>query len=639
MVVLMRSRLFWRRSAAAAGIYASVVLGFFGTVIVAHAFSTHELGLYAIVIAATGFFQTMLDLTIEEALVKYGFRFQEREDWGRLRRLFGRALQLKLVGGVVAGLCLLALAPAADALFGDSGLTKPLLIAAALPLVQAPENVGGVALILRGRYDIRAFFLFLSMALRLGAIAIGTRYGLTQTIAAIVVAQVLATAAVLGAGWAAFRRNPRVAAVPIGDERPEIARFVMQSSVATGVVALRSTLSPLLLGVVSSPTEVGYFRVAQTPQQGFAALSAPARLVLLTEQTQAWERGTRDSVFAGVRRYSLGAAVAVAVAVPLLLWKAPDLIRLFFTSKNVGATDALRLIVIAGALAVRLRLDEELSRFDRAAEATDLGARSRDARSHSARRRARRGLGGDRRRGCGPCFHGGVHRFLDRSLPADTARAGEQGNASPSTGGGASAVRVLIVSGIWPPDVGGPASHAPDVAQFLRGRGHEVEVVTTADSPPPARPYPVRAVPRHYRVGVRHVRGAALVRQRAREADVVYTTGMFGRSAAGSTLARKPYVVKLTADPAFERSRRRGIVAGNVDDFQDAGWRPYGCAVAVRARRRAAARRARVHAERVSARARADVGRCSRTCRASSRIRRPSWASSVSGKSFAADSA
>ena len=195
MVVLMRSRLFWRRSAAAAGIYASVVLGFFGTVIVAHAFTTRLLGLYAIVIAATGFFQTLLDLTIEEALVKYGFRFQEREDWGRLRRLFGRALQLKLVGGVVAGLCLLALAPAADALFGDSSLTKPLLIAAALPLVQAPENVGGVALILRGRYDIRGFFLFLSMALRLGGIAIGTRYGLTQTIAAIVVAQVLATAA------------------------------------------------------------------------------------------------------------------------------------------------------------------------------------------------------------------------------------------------------------------------------------------------------------------------------------------------------------------------------------------------------------------------------------------------------------
>src|ERR671923_1021698 len=121
----MNMRLFWRRSAAAAGIYASVLVGFLGTVIAAHAFSTRALGLYALVLAATGFFQTLLDLTVEEALVKYGFRFQEREDWGRLRRLFARALQLKLAGGVLACGLLLALAPAADALFGDDRLLKP----------------------------------------------------------------------------------------------------------------------------------------------------------------------------------------------------------------------------------------------------------------------------------------------------------------------------------------------------------------------------------------------------------------------------------------------------------------------------------------------------------------------------------
>src|SRR5919201_5992513 len=144
----MRTRLFWRRSAAAAGIYASVLVGFLGTVIAAHAFSTRVLGLYALVMAATGFFQTLLDLTVEEALVKYGFRFQEREDWGRLRRLFARAVQLKVAGGLLAAVFLLALAPAADVLFGADELLHPLLIAAALPLVQAPENVGGVALIL-----------------------------------------------------------------------------------------------------------------------------------------------------------------------------------------------------------------------------------------------------------------------------------------------------------------------------------------------------------------------------------------------------------------------------------------------------------------------------------------------------------
>ena len=125
-----------------------------------------------------------------------------------------------------------------------------------------------------------------------------------------------------------------------------------------------------------------------------------------------------------------------------------------------------------------------------------------------------------------------------------------------------------MVSGIWPPDVGGPASHAPEVADFLHERGHGVEVVTTAWAPPEQGAYRVSAVPRSLPPGVRHLRGAALVHHRAREADVVYTTGMFGRSFAGATAARKPYVVKLTADPAFERARRRGIVVGDVDAFQ-----------------------------------------------------------------------
>jgi glycosyltransferase involved in cell wall biosynthesis len=54
---------------------------------------------------------------------------------------------------------------------------------------------------------------------------------------------------------------------------------------------------------------------------------------------------------------------------------------------------------------------------------------------------------------------------------------------------------------------------------------------------------------------------------------------MFGRSSAGALAARRPYVVKLTADPAFERSRRRGLVAGDVDEFQRGGGGAIGLAL------------------------------------------------------------
>ena len=129
-------------------------------------------------------------------------------------------------------------------------------------------------------------------------------------------------------------------------------------------------------------------------------------------------------------------------------------------------------------------------------------------------------------------------------------------------------MKVLVISGIWPPDVGGPASHAPEVASFLRERGHTVEVVTTASVAPAQEAYDVRWVSRGLPAGVRHLSGAWLVRRRAARADVVYTTGMFGRSALGSRLARTPYVVKLTADPAHERARRLGLTIADVERFQ-----------------------------------------------------------------------
>ena len=80
---LMR-RLLVRRSLTAVGIYSSVALGFLATVVAARRFHSADVfGLYTIVIAASGFFQILLDLTVEEAVVKFGFRYVAREDWER----------------------------------------------------------------------------------------------------------------------------------------------------------------------------------------------------------------------------------------------------------------------------------------------------------------------------------------------------------------------------------------------------------------------------------------------------------------------------------------------------------------------------------------------------------------------------
>jgi glycosyltransferase involved in cell wall biosynthesis len=129
-------------------------------------------------------------------------------------------------------------------------------------------------------------------------------------------------------------------------------------------------------------------------------------------------------------------------------------------------------------------------------------------------------------------------------------------------------VRVVVVSGIWPPDVGGPASHAPALAAALVEAGHEVEVVTTAAALPEPRPYPVRWVSRSLSAPLRHLAVVREIARAARRADRVYATTMVRRAALGSAIARRPLVVKLVADEAYERAVRARRFAGTLEEFQ-----------------------------------------------------------------------
>lgn len=152
-------------------------------------------------------------------------------------------------------------------------------------------------------------------------------------------------------------------------------------------------------------------------------------------------------------------------------------------------------------------------------------------------------------------------------------------------------MRALLVSGIWPPDVGGPATHTPALASFLLERGHEVSVVTTAEAAPAPQSFPVHWVSRRVPAGARHAAVAADVARWARHADVVYATSMLRRSALGAATARRPLVVKVTTDEAFERARRKGLFSGGIEEFQHFRGGPR--VRALRASRTSALRRAR----------------------------------------------
>jgi O-antigen/teichoic acid export membrane protein len=152
------------------------------------------------------------------------------------------------------------------------------------------------------------------------------------------------------AGRRALARFPGDDHEPLAEERVEIKAFAIQSSVATGVVSVRALVAPLLLGIVAPTTQVANFRNAQAPQTGFASLSAPARMVLLAEQTREWEKGRREAVFRSVRRYTLWALALSVVVVPPLWFAMEWLLVHVYGEKYSGAAPAARLILLAAAV-------------------------------------------------------------------------------------------------------------------------------------------------------------------------------------------------------------------------------------------------------------------------------------------------
>jgi len=356
----MGSRVFRRRAATAVATYGATVLGILTVAAATRLLGPYDFGLFALALAAVAFFQLLLDSTVEEAVVKYGFRYVAAERWGRLRRLFAVALTAKWAGAVAAALLVAALAPFADTVFSADGLLEPMLLGALVPLVQAPEAVAGAVLLVRGRYDLRAAFFVVSMALRLAGVALGASFGVTEAILGYVLAQALASVAIGATAGALLRRFPAARQEPLGEDAREIRRFVFNSAAGSGIVSLRTTTAPLGLGLVSTPFQVGYFRTGQAPVTGLAALSSPVRLILLTEQTRDVERGHDDLLWRSLKRYSLGAAALLVPVVPIAWVLMPWAVPFVFGGDFDAAVEPARILLLAASIQLVLGWSKSL---------------------------------------------------------------------------------------------------------------------------------------------------------------------------------------------------------------------------------------------------------------------------------------
>ncbi len=151
-------------------------------------------------------------------------------------------------------------------------------------------------------------------------------------------------------------------------------------------------------------------------------------------------------------------------------------------------------------------------------------------------------------------------------------------------------MRLLIVTGIYPPDIGGPATYLGSLVRSLRLRGDEVSVITLADGDPAGSPTQEDAgvirIPRSLPPWRRFPKVVRVVRRAAKRADVVYVNGLFVEAAAACRGLPCRRVAKVVGDWAWERVAVRGWFPPEIDAFQE-GPVPVRCRPVRFAHRRA----------------------------------------------------
>lgn len=126
--------------------------------------------------------------------------------------------------------------------------------------------------------------------------------------------------------------------------------------------------------------------------------------------------------------------------------------------------------------------------------------------------------------------------------------------------------KLLIASGIFHPESGGPATYLYELLPKLQALGWDVRALTYGDAPVTGYPYPLVRIPRRS-LPLRLLGYTRAARPWLTWADLVYVHSL-DLPLLGSR--RAPRVVKIVGDPGWERAIRKGWIAPteDIDTFQ-----------------------------------------------------------------------
>ena len=130
-------------------------------------------------------------------------------------------------------------------------------------------------------------------------------------------------------------------------------------------------------------------------------------------------------------------------------------------------------------------------------------------------------------------------------------------------------MKILITVGIYPPDIGGPASFVPKIAKLLADSNHEVTVICLSDKKLQDKEiYSVNRIIRKQNLILRWTKTVLAIIKSGLKADVIFVNGLPMEAYIANIFLRKKVVRKIVGDWAWERGRNRGLIEDSFDEFQ-----------------------------------------------------------------------
>jgi O-antigen/teichoic acid export membrane protein len=346
-------RAWWRMAGKTSlTLYASTVLSFVVTVVVARGLGVQDYGVVVLAVAVATFVSTFLDLALEEGVIYHGVRALAAGDVGGLRSLLRASLRFDAaVGVLIAALIVGFAAPIADV--ASDGRLNPdfIRIAALVTLAGTVDGTTGAVLLLVGRADLRAWTAVASQLTRLVSVLLVLWLGggpgavLAAYAAGAAAGAVLQLLLAWTFGWRDWTKaEPSRRA---RDWLRPLATFGVHTSLTTTLLGSERSLVPIILGALVGPAAAGVFNIALLPVTLVAIASAPIRLLVLPEQAKL-AAANQIAVLRRTVHGNLVLGLVLGVPLALLGWfLMPWLIPTLFSDRFEAAVEPARILLIA----------------------------------------------------------------------------------------------------------------------------------------------------------------------------------------------------------------------------------------------------------------------------------------------------